>query len=62
MNIDHEGLQLLFLDLLTRAATAHGVYEAEVLGGVHHEEWAPWYAAHMAEAFAAAGYTIGGGV
>ncbi|MGM7697608.1 hypothetical protein [Microbacterium sp. A84] len=58
MNIDHEARRLLFLDLLTGAAAAHGVYEAEVLGGVHHEEWAHWYAQHMADALAAASYTI----
>lgn len=58
MNIDHQARRHLFFDLLTQAATAHGVHEAEVLGGVHHEEWAHWYAEHMADASAAAGYTI----
>ena len=33
---------------LDSAAEAHGVYEAEVLDGVHDAEWPQWYAAHMA--------------
>ena len=35
------------LDALQRAENAHGVYDAEVLGGVHDEEWPQWYAEHM---------------
>ncbi len=30
--------------LLREAEAAHGKYEAEELGGVRDEEWAPWYA------------------
>lgn len=30
--------------LLREAEAAHGEYEAEELGGVRDEEWAPWYA------------------
>jgi hypothetical protein len=48
----------IILDLLTGAATAHGVYEAEVLGGVHDVEWPQWYAEHMARALATDGYQI----
>jgi catechol 2,3-dioxygenase-like lactoylglutathione lyase family enzyme len=43
---------------LDRAATAHGVYEAEELGGQHHDEWPQWYAEHMTQALAAAGYRL----
>lgn len=46
----------LILDVLSRAATAHGRYEIEI--GHEHAEWAPWYAAHMARTFADGGYTI----
>ncbi|MFC7535229.1 VOC family protein [Actinoplanes sp. GCM10030250] len=35
---------------LRDAATAHGVYEKEELGGVPDEEWPAWYADHMAKA------------
>ena len=34
-------------EALDSAAEAHGVYEAEVLDGVHDAEWPQWYAAHM---------------
>ena len=50
----------IILDALNRAATAHGVYEAEVLGGVHDEQWPEWYAAHMVATLADAGYTLEG--
>lgn len=40
----------IFEDLLTRAATAHGVHEKEVLGGIYDEHWPQWYAAHMSAA------------
>lgn len=40
------------LDALERAAAAHGVHEAEELGGVYDEEWPSWYAAHMAATLA----------
>ena len=33
--------------LLRDAGTAHGVYEANVLGGVYDEEWPAWYAAYL---------------
>ena len=45
-------------DMLERAAAAHGVYEAEALGGRHHEEWPQWYAEHIASTLADSGYTI----
>ena len=47
-------------DALERAAAAHGVYEAEVLGGVDHVEWPAWYAEHMARTLAEDGYQIVG--
>ncbi|WP_100363893.1 hypothetical protein [Diaminobutyricimonas aerilata] len=48
----------VILDLLTAAADAHGVFEAEELGGVYDEEWPAWYAAHMTEGLAARGYRL----
>ena len=48
----------IILNLLTSAATAHGVYEAEVLGGVHDVEWPQWYAEHMTRTLAENGYRI----
>lgn len=47
-------------DALERAAAAHGVYEADVLGGVHHVEWPAWYAEHMARTLAEDGYQLVG--
>jgi catechol 2,3-dioxygenase-like lactoylglutathione lyase family enzyme len=44
--------------VLERAAAAHGVYEAEELGGKHHDEWPQWYADHMTRALAADGYRL----
>lgn len=52
----------LVLDALERAATAHGVHEAEELGGVYDEEWPSWYAAHMARTLAEAGHPVGADV
>ncbi|WP_181038667.1 hypothetical protein [Arthrobacter sp. ZGTC131] len=46
----------ILTDALERAATAHGVYEAEVLGGVHDAEWPQWYAGHMAATLAEGGH------
>lgn len=43
---------------LREAASAHGVYEATVLNGVHHEEWPEWYAEHMAQSLESAQITI----
>jgi len=48
----------IILDLLTQAASAHGVHEAEVLGGVYDIDWPQWYADHMARALAEGGYRI----
>lgn len=48
----------IILNLLTSAATAHGVHEAEVLGGVHDVEWPQWYAEHMTRTLAENGYRI----
>ncbi|GAA4557752.1 hypothetical protein [Planotetraspora kaengkrachanensis] len=50
----------IILDLLKRAAAAHGVYEAEVLGGRYDEDWPQWYADHMARTLAEGGYRIVG--
>lgn len=46
------------LELLTGAAAAHGIYEAEELDGIYDEGWPQWYAAHMTVALAAQGYRI----
>ncbi|MFC0682657.1 hypothetical protein ACFFGH_32915 [Lysobacter korlensis] len=46
------------LDVLKQAAAAHGVHEAEVLGGRYDEEWPQWYAEHIASTLADSGYTI----
>jgi hypothetical protein len=35
--------------LLGETAAAHGVYEATVLNGVYHKEWAVWYAAYAVD-------------
>ena len=48
----------VILDLLVQAAQAHGVYEADELGGVYDEGWPDWYATHMTEAIAAKGYRL----
>lgn len=45
-------------DALERAAAAHGVYEAEELGGQHHDEWPEWYAHHMARTLTEEGYQL----
>ena len=50
------------LDALERAATAHGVHEAEDLGGVYDDEWPSWYAAHMARTLAETGHQVGADV
>jgi hypothetical protein len=51
-------LAALLQDLLTRASEAHGVYEAEELGGVYDTGWPHWYAQHMAHALDEAGYRL----
>ena len=33
--------------LLRETQTAHGAYEADVLGGVYDEAWPAWYAAYL---------------
>lgn len=43
---------------LDQAATDHGIYEADILGGVHDAEWPSWYADHMARTLADAGYSL----
>lgn len=45
---------------LDQAATDHGVYEADILGGVHDAEWPSWYADHMTRTLADAGYSLDG--
>jgi catechol 2,3-dioxygenase-like lactoylglutathione lyase family enzyme len=47
---------------LDHAATDHGVYEADILGGVHDAEWPSWYADHMTRTLADAGYSLNGPV
>jgi len=51
-------VQRVLQDALTQAATAHGEYEKEELGGVHDEDWPLWYAEHMAETLANGGYSL----
>jgi hypothetical protein len=48
-------------DSLKQAAAAHGIHEAEQLGGVYDEQWPAWYAAHMTQQLAEDGYRITGG-
>ena len=55
---DHDEARALILDLLTRASIAHGVYEAEELGGVYDEKWAEWYTDHMMAGLAAGGHAV----
>ncbi|WP_147456417.1 hypothetical protein [Promicromonospora sukumoe] len=50
----------ILLDLLKRAAAAHGVHEEQELGGVYDEAWPEWYAEHMTRALAERGYRIVG--
>lgn len=52
----------IVLDALDRAAAAHGVHEAEELGGVYDQEWPRWYAAHMARTLAKSGHPVGADV
>ncbi len=35
--------------LLSKAETAHGVFETNELNGVYDENWAEWYAAYAVE-------------
>ena len=46
----------ILLDLLKRAAQAHGVYEKEL--GKPDPDWPPWYAEHMTRTLRQAGYRI----
>jgi NAD(P)-dependent dehydrogenase (short-subunit alcohol dehydrogenase family) len=46
----------ILLDLLKRAAAAHGVHEKEL--GKPDPDWPPWYAEHMTRALREAGYRI----
>jgi molecular chaperone GrpE (heat shock protein) len=48
----------IILDALQQAAAAHGVHEAEELGGKFDEQWPQWYAEHMTRTLAANGYQI----
>ena len=46
----------LLLDLLKRAAEAHGLHEKEL--GKPDPDWPQWYAEHMTRALSEAGYRI----
>jgi hypothetical protein len=46
----------VILAALTNAANAHHFYEVEI--GGPHEDWAPWYADHMAEALEVGDYHL----
>ena len=48
----------ILLDLLKRAAAAHGIHEKNDLGGVYDNDWPQWYAAHMTKALAESGYKL----
>lgn len=48
----------IILDLLVQASTAHGVHEAEVLGGVFDADWPQWYAEYMTHDLASKGYQL----
>jgi hypothetical protein len=50
--------EAIIVDLLKRAAEAHGVYEKAELGGKYDTNWPAWYAAHMTRALAEAGLKI----
>jgi hypothetical protein len=47
----------LLVDLLKRAAQAHGLHEKEL--GRPDPDWPQWYAEHMARSLREAGYRIG---
>jgi hypothetical protein len=55
-------METTMTDILTlaleHAATDHGIYEAEVLGGVRHTGGAQWYAQHMARSLRESGYRL----
>ena len=48
----------VILELLKRAAEAHGVHEKTDLGGVYDKDWPQWYAAHMTRALAEQGLRL----
>ncbi|WP_172979828.1 hypothetical protein [Agromyces agglutinans] len=48
----------IILRLLKSAAAAHGVYEAERLGGIYDDEWPEWYAGYMAVGLTSEGYRV----
>lgn len=50
--------EAVVLDALTRAAAAHGEYEANELGGIYDEAWPDWYARHMSASFHDAGFRL----
>ncbi len=49
---------VILLDLLKRAAAAHGLHEKEL--GKPDPDWPQWYAEYMSRALAEAGYRISG--
>jgi hypothetical protein len=57
VDVDVEMTDIL-LDVLSRAAEAHGVYEAKLLGGLHDPDWPQWYAEHMAQTLHDTGYRL----
>ena len=48
----------VILDALQKAAAAHGIHEAQDLGGVYDAEWPQWYAEHMTRTLSEAGYQL----
>ena len=49
----------ILLDLLKRAAAAHGLHEKEL--GKPDPDWPQWYAEYMSRALSEAGYRISRG-
>jgi len=56
--LDAAASTALLVEQLKSTAAAHGVHEKNDLGGVYDDDWPQWYAAHMAEALAKAGYRL----
>jgi hypothetical protein len=51
----------LLLELLRAAAAAHGVHEAQDLGGAYDANWPEWYATHIANSLRERGLRITAG-
>lgn len=56
--LDAASTTTVLLELLKRAAEAHGIHEKNDLGGVYDQDWPQWYATHMTRALADGGYRL----